>query len=576
MSVLVQESARIGQANREAVRAFLATQGPARAPAVAAAVGVSDVAARGHLRALLEAGEVARDAHLRWALTPRGMAAAGPVAAPGDVARVLGLLPSDPHEAMVRLIRDAVVCRSALAARGDRGWPAFGIFGDPGTFKTSVAAVVGRLFGMADYEHVLVVTDRSPTDLFGGKDARGTWHPSASVGRPVLTLDELDKASGDRLAVALRLLQADSLVAWEGTTFLLPATIIATFNAGKDPREVLPADRVRRMVLLHTSGLASPGECRAAARALLTGEGVPRLDLDRLVPSGERVAADVLAVLDELAGYVTDGARPLLPAEGLALVVPGRVVADGIGESEAAVRVGLDYLVTAATWGASSPVLVARWCRDHDLPMAGEVEGQDPGEVEAIGQDATGQAVELAGFRSVALATIKAEMADLGRADDAEATFLRGALREVARQVERARSVAELRRLDVAYRSLAGRAEHRAEVEAGRKVAHGQAPVVGGRRRQPDRGAMLAELAAVGSRERPVAVLARLGLIEQDPLPTRESGPNGRRWRGTVPAAYGAVVWDGDGWDEPAVRAVLAAAIAAERPALGTGERVTA
>lgn len=53
-------------------------------------------------------------------------------------------------------------------------------------------------------------------------------------------------------------------------------------------------------------------------------------------------------------------------------------------------------------------------------------------------------------------------------------------------------------------------------------------------------------------------MLARLGLVTEDPMP--EPGPHGRRWRGTSPETFGAVVWDVDAWDEPAVQAVLAIA----------------
>ena len=124
--------------------------------------------------------------------------------------------------------------------------------------------------------------------------------------------------------------------------------------------------------------------------------------------------------------------------------------------------------------------------------------------------------------------------------------------------------MAELTRLDITYTQLAERGEARVQAIAGAKVARGEAPVVAGRRQVPDGAAMLAELARIGSRETPVAVLARLGLLEEWPWPGDLAGPNGRRWRGTRPETRGAVVFDADRWGELAVQAILAEAIRAE------------
>ncbi len=150
-----------------------------------------------------------------------------------------------------------------------------------------------------------------------------SW-PAAAIGLPVLTLDELDKAAGDRLAIGLRLLQGDSVISWEGETFTMPATVLCTFNAGKDHRAVLLPDRIRSMVMLNTSGLASLAACQSAARALLRPGALPVLDAGRLTPSTQTVADDVAELLGaELSERMVPGARALVPAEGLALIVPG-------------------------------------------------------------------------------------------------------------------------------------------------------------------------------------------------------------------------------------------------------------
>lgn len=168
----------------------------------------------------------------------------------------------------------------------------------------------------------------------------------------------------------------------------------------------------------------------------------------------------------------------------------------------------------------------------------------------------------------MALGSIRAELAALARGNDPEATFLRDAFGELRRQVERAKSVDELRLLDASFRQLVELGEARAQAIAAVKVARGEPVVVAGRRREPDRRALLDELARVGSKEPPAAVLMRLGLVEADPLPTGHG-----RWRGTRPDTRGAVVFDGDDWHDLAVQAILAAARAETDP--GPAPRLT-
>ena len=132
-----------------------------------------------------------------WHLTPAGIARTGALFDPTDLSTVLALLPSEPHRAMVRLGIDAALTRSALAGRGDIGWPSFALYGAPGGLKTGTARLLGRLFGLSDADHVVMATDRGRADLLGGKDHLGKWHPAPTLSHPIITLDELDKAKSE-------------------------------------------------------------------------------------------------------------------------------------------------------------------------------------------------------------------------------------------------------------------------------------------------------------------------------------------------------------------------------------------
>ena len=567
------EGAAIGAAHRDAILHSLREHGPGSAPAVAKAVGISERSARDHLGRLRADGLVEK-AGTRWSLTPAGAARSGPARARGDLGAVIRLLPSSAHQALARLVLAAVVARSKRAADGVTGWPSFGLWGPPGTAKTTVPRLLGRLLGLADYEVVRVASDLDRADLLGRRvpDGKGGWRfaPAPVLSRPLLCLDELDKVRAETKADALRLLQGDSVVTFEGGPAVVCTSVVVTLNAGRDPRDVLPADRLRRMVHVQTAGVPETA-CRTAARRLFDEGALAVLDLARLDVPGGPVGAEVLRFFDEqLCRSLVPAARPLYPGHALSLIVPGRMALDGCDEEAAALAIGQDYLTCAETWGGTTARQIARWCRDFGLDRPG---GPEPaGTAEIAADDTHADAVDLAGRRAVAQRSVRAERDALGRGDDAEAAYLRGAFAELLRQVDRAQTMDELRRLDQTFGRLQALGEQRAQAIAGRQLAAApRRPPTARRGVVPDRGAYLAELARVGSREPPVVVLERLGLVVEDPL-LGGAGPNGQRWRATGADVRGVVLFDDARWPDVEVRAILEDALAREpapdRPAL--------
>jgi hypothetical protein len=84
---------------------------------------------------------------------------------------------------------------------------------------------------------------------------------------------------------------------------------MVTFNAGSDPRDVLAPDRLRRMVMVDVTGLASETECRKAARALFDVGSIPILAPASVPP--------VSAECNEAVQMSADGnASPLLCPNG--------------------------------------------------------------------------------------------------------------------------------------------------------------------------------------------------------------------------------------------------------------------
>ena len=581
MAIVVLESHDEPQASTgELVLRHLRGHGPATSPKITESLGFSVVTANKWLHRLKDQDLVQKNGPL-WSLTPAGVTRTGPTTSATDFAAVLDLLPSEPHRALVRLARDAIVCRYHHAERGVSGWPAFALFGTSGTFKTGAARVLGRLFGMADHEHVVLVTDRSRSDLLGAKDHRGIWQPAPTMGHPVLTLDELDKATGEERTTALRMLQGDGVIAWGDAIFTMRATIVATFNAGRDPRTVLPEDRLRRLVMVRTTGLARHEDHRGAGRALLADGGVPVVDLSRIVPSAEPISDEAVSILDVvMPRYLVEDAEHLSPSHALSLIVPGRVAFDELADDVvAAVAVGLDYLTTAETWGGTTPRLIAAYCRAVGI---GEPEpADDDEEIVARDIDLRTESVDLGEAKELGHEVLTNEIAGLKTAEDPEGIRLRGAFKDLRRQLETAKNLREVGGIDAVFRTLRDRAERRASQIAGRVAMGAALPCSTPARTRvantiPNHLAMLEQLRVAGHKERPGVVLARLGVLEPDPMPAGVPSPRGRRWRGAAIDQLGVVVFERDDWSHPTVIGLLDATIANEKARLAAASPTTA
>jgi len=277
-----------------------------------------------------------------------------------------------------------------------------------------------------------------------------------------------------------------------------------TFNAGRDPRDVVPSDRLRRMVIVRATGLASDIECRKAARALFDAGSIPVLDLARLVPAAEQIDGDLATIFDEeVPRYLSPEAQAIYPGHSLSLIVPGRATFDGTDLATASIEVISDYLITAQTWGGTDLRLIATFARHHGI---GTPAPADEVDAEAIEFDVRIEAVELAEIKAVGREAVNEEMNALGKPRDEESIRLLAAFKEVRRQLVEAKSMGDVRRIDAVFCTLQERAERRASQIAGRVAVGAALPrSVPVRTRvantTPNHLAMLEQLRAAGHRK---------------------------------------------------------------------------
>ena len=126
----------------------LLAAGETRSEAIARALGVDPRTVRRGLERLGAAHLVESPSRGTFRLTGAGRRAVlvATVPEPAAASADLAALPAE-HQAVLRLVEDAVVARRALRTVYPTNWPGFVLLGPTGTGKTSLGQLAGRRFG---------------------------------------------------------------------------------------------------------------------------------------------------------------------------------------------------------------------------------------------------------------------------------------------------------------------------------------------------------------------------------------------------------------------------------------------
>lgn len=559
-STLATLSTERGRANEQAILDALRQYG---ALATAELAAQTNMASRSVHRVCDRLGGLVVQDHRsgQWTLTVAGTVAGLEVVHVTDLDDALALLPCEEHRAFVRLAVSTVLAKIALAGSHTSGWPGFVAWSKATrTMKTSIGYLLGALFAQSEPETVLLVSDRGSGDLIGRKrqlpGGAWTFDSAKALARRFLVLDELDKAVDEATRkAALRMLHGDAQLDLEGVLVTLAPVMMATCNATK-LEDVLSESYHRRCVVMATEGLCSVEEATRAGQAIHTPRAIAPLDLARLTPTIDRLSPGQsrLLTLQMPEKWLTERGTELHPDTGLALAAIGRT-GFGLDGNDAAKQTGLDYLLVASTWGATTAELIGEYCRAVGIVQPPVTVSRT---VATIAEE-----LDFAGGKAEALHMIAAEKGRLGArlSWDRDAVGLAARLDEAARRVEKATSPAEViatgEGLEPTLEMLRAWTSKKAARQYATRPTSRAAAALGA---APDRLTMLQTFLEVGSTDPPQKVLVGLGLLR---LKTLSMGGVEHRVYEATDYSVGVAIRGDATWDDPQVRGVLVKAIEA-------------
>ena len=438
--------------------------GVARTALIAARTGIIRRTVEHRLQRLREQGLATDPSRGTYRLTGAGQAKVLAARRPGLIAEpdpsALGRLP-EQHQALLRLICDAVVARRELALVHATNWPGFVVMGPSSTGKTLIAQLVCRRFGLSAASHIRVLSRETSGSIWGRRYAEegGDWRfePAPLLSAPFVALDEFDKATPEVRRAAEAYLQGDSVFVAEEGRAAVSATPLVLLNQDRGI-ELLPDPYLRRSVVLDTAALLSTTrDIDEVARAALAAR-LPTIPGSLVPPEIALPEPARLLLRSALQGCLSALGWRRVDVEGLSRVALGRWAFDpAAGPERAALAVAADYLVCTAT---CADEVAEDWVSRLEAASAsgGEVVTALPKpapsarELREAEERRTHEArAALAGRRGELLASLSQALARLPRglteADAVRVGGVRGRHKAWREQISAARSLEELSRL---------------------------------------------------------------------------------------------------------------------------------
>jgi predicted transcriptional regulator len=275
-------------------------EGPQGLQSLTALVGINYNTLRQRIGKLSRYGYLAKPGYGKYSLTDKGRhfvdELSSPVAPdfndPG-LKKLINMLPSELHRAFFRLVICGVIAKYLLFELYDDGYPGFIIGGRTKGFKTALAKVVCRVFGLSPDKNIYPLYVATPGEFgvrrFRSKGAKGfDISESPYFNESFMVFDEFDKVSDKNIKQnVLFFLDGRSKFNVEEKTVQNHACCMVTLNTNLQKESLdrfgIPEPYIRRCVVADTEYVET--ELRSVdlvAKEIFELKDFPRISLKRL------------------------------------------------------------------------------------------------------------------------------------------------------------------------------------------------------------------------------------------------------------------------------------------------------
>lgn len=273
-------------------------------------LGLSDSAFWRHRQKLEKYGLIKQPRYKYYALTKQGKAFVEQLSVTvtprvhKSLDQIISLLPTLPHQAFFRLLLSGVVAKKHLLAHFDSSYPAFFACGRTATFKTSLATLVCKVFGLDSVTYIYLITLALPKEL-GIRRVREKGKQGFDIStspyleQPFICFDELDKASTELRKVALAYADGRREFLGEGQAVTNHVCAMMTLNKELDKLPI-PDAYLRRSIVLDTDPLAPElTDVDLIAKQIFESR-IPRIDLESCMVRVTTLSGEEYALLRDL------------------------------------------------------------------------------------------------------------------------------------------------------------------------------------------------------------------------------------------------------------------------------------
>ncbi len=326
---------------------------------------------RQRLEKLIRYGYIVKPGYGKYALSEKGkhfVEELTIVVAPDlkdlKLKKLIDMLPTELHRSFFCLVISGIIAKYHLPNVYDDGYPAFILGGETKSFKTALATVVCRLFGLKPEENIYplfsAIAGEFGVRRFRAKGDNFRIAASPLFKQPFVCLDEFDKVPDkDTKRNVLFFLDGRRKFPAEGETVENRVCAMVTLNTkiGKEgiARFGIPEPYIRRSIVADTEHIRIElKDVDLIAKKIFEIEDCPRINLEKLHITCTELADDVFSCLRNLLLSCTDESfHGLIDTRPLVILTLGRSALLGGDIREATYQTLWDRLVCLESLGGT-------------------------------------------------------------------------------------------------------------------------------------------------------------------------------------------------------------------------------